>query len=225
MGVDTKKSQSYNRDRYERPQSVHDYILNGDPLNKGVITKEMTMRDIAARNRATNIDADVVDEKMYVSNYQKHYGHAAGGSKSAECAAVTLPKNIEHLFGSKVCRDLLSDREKIARTLEEQARDRARRRKERPKVEPGSQSKLDGGFTSYEYLGNALRHDHFPGYTCDHTSTLHRDVYTNDVYKSRVPVPDQWRYRKDELSKCSELEFIRESSFESPANTPVFPLK
>jgi hypothetical protein len=115
--------------------------------------------------------------------------------------AVELPRNIQHRYGTQVCRNVLNDSERVNSYFE---RRRARCADKEPSDAklPIEKAKMtDPNKGDYEELGHSLRHDFFPGVTSNHHVGITKTVYNDDVHKKRVKNPDEWRFQRDELSK------------------------
>ncbi|XP_064625247.1 uncharacterized protein LOC135486411 isoform X1 [Lineus longissimus] len=200
-----RNTKSFNRDKYEELPPVHKYALIGDVLRPGM--------DFTAKKPQTSPmeERKQIDADMYDSHYSKMYGHRKQHSSNALDLglAVQLPVNIQHQFGTKVCQNLLSDNDKVQNTLKEQQKRKEsflRSRQQRPPIRDVKPS----GSPGYVALGNATRHNVFPGYTFGNQRSLMKSAYTRDVHDRHDPDPDQYRCRRDELSTWAESNVLRE---------------
>jgi len=115
--------------------------------------------------------------------------------------AVKLPPNIKHHFGTKICQQVLSDPQKVEKTMEKQKR----QEEALLKISQLRQRRVNLDIDlnpEYQSLGDALRQNLFPGYNINHKKSTTKSAYTEDVYKNRIDVPDQYRYQRDDLGKC-----------------------
>ncbi len=185
---------NYNWDKYGKKPPQHTYSLIGNVFSTGMdfsgketlnIPKEAYIRPSHARRRRGPTESGVA--------VQPRHG-------SAPPTAMDLPANIRHKFGTTVCNVVLSDKQKVQQTLDQQRKRRDQMHKTR-KQNPSTEMPPDDADPQYEALGLALRQNVFPGFTYDHKSSTSKDVYTNDVYDNRQTDPDEYRYQRDELSK------------------------
>jgi hypothetical protein len=197
-----RKTKSFNRDKYEELPPVHNYALNGDILRPGMDFTEK-------KPQTSPLEYKEVDGDMYNSHYTNVYNHGRRRQNSNSAAdlglAVKLPVNIQHQFGTKVCQNLLSDKVEVQSTLKEQERFKAaflRNNRSRTPIKNAEPT----GSPSYIALGNATRHNIVPGYAFGNQTSHMKSVYTWDVHERREPGPDQYRYRRDELSKYAVFQ-------------------
>lgn len=190
---------SYNYDKYgkERKLPAHQYSLIGDILRPG--------NDFAARREKTDITMQSTNPNSGTLQTAIGRQSSARGANSP-VAAIELPPNIKHQYGTRVCDNLLSDEKVVKQTLEDQAKSRASNRKKERAIVTTLEKKLK---PEYEQLGNFMRQNVFPGYTMDHHTSTTKSVYTDAVHLKRHPDPDQWRYQRDELSKYQVLQFFK----------------
>ena len=113
--------------------------------------------------------------------------------------SLVLPQNIKHQFGSRVCDKLLSDKEIVDKTIQDQKDFKASIQRTSKKFDvPKFTKDLN---PEYEMLGNALRMNVVPGYTIDHKVSTTKTAFNDQVHLFRYPDPDKYRYQKDELSE------------------------
>ncbi|XP_052059391.1 uncharacterized protein LOC127736252 isoform X1 [Mytilus californianus] len=198
--VGLNERSSYNYDKYgkERKLPAHQYSLIGDILRPG--------NDFAARREKTDIP--IRSQNTNNNMLQTCIGRqpSARGENSPR-AAIDIPPNIKHQYGTRVCDNLLSDEKVVKQTLEEQAKSRASGKKKDRVSITALEKQLK---PEYEQLGNFMRQNVFPGYTIDHHTSTTKSVYTDDVHLNRNPDPDKWRYQRDELSSWSEHNILRD---------------
>ncbi|KAK3778390.1 hypothetical protein RRG08_049237 [Elysia crispata] len=120
---------------------------------------------------------------------------------------IDLPPNIRHMFGSRVCDSLLSDAEKVNRSLEKR---KAMSGPPRPSKKEDVKSLSVNFDDNYESLGATTRYNMFPGLTSGHTISRTQQEFNDEVHLRRVPNPDEFRYQRDELSTWSEHNVLRE---------------
>lgn len=193
IGFEGKTTKNYNRDRYEKKPDTHMYSLHGDPLRKGMDFAEKARDPSNAMEYSRARDPSWLPREAYIPKRQR--------DPELDNLAIDLPANIQHAFGTKICKQVLSDPVKVTDAVKEQDELRASfyktRRKQRQKFVPPSVNTDP----LYESLSNSVRQNMFPGYSYNQHKSLHRDVYSEDVFKNRIKDPDQWRYQRDELSK------------------------
>lgn len=189
---------SYNYDKYgkERKLPAHQYSLIGDILRPG--------NDFAARREKTDITMQSPNPNSGTLQTAIGRQSSARGANSP-VAAIELPPNIKHQYGTRICDNLLSDEKVVKQTLEDQAKSRASNRQKERATVTTLEKKLK---PEYEQLGNFMRQNVFPGYTMDHHTSTTKSVYTDAVHLKRHPDPDQWRYQRDELSTWAEHNVI-----------------
>ena len=130
--------------------------------------------------------------------------------KTTSNLAVDLPPNIQHQFGTNICRSVLADKGCTDQTLDE-IKSHSQSHSQRTqalKKERGKQAcPYNPANLQYDSLGNTLRQNVFPGDSSYHNEgSLTHSVYTGEVFKKRVTDPDQHRHRRDELSKLTLCE-------------------
>ncbi len=121
------------------------------------------------------------------------------GLWQASNAAMDLPPNIRHHFGTTVCETVLADNHKVQQTLHRQRKQRDqmyRSNKKKPPIEMPP----DDADPQYEALGLTLRQNTFPGFTYGHKCSMSNSVHTLDVHNRHVD-PSMFRNQRDELSK------------------------
>lgn len=192
--VGLNERSSYNYDKYgkEKKLPAHQYSLIGDILRPG--------NDFAARREKTDIPSKKLNTNNNVLDMYDPITirQASARGMNSPRAAINLPPNIKHQFGSRECDKLLSDEKLVKQTIDEQAKQRA----DSKKKDRGTLTALEKQLKpEYEQLGNFMRQNVFPGYTMDHHTSTTKSVFTDDVYLKRHPDPDKWRYQRDELSK------------------------
>ncbi|KAK3778391.1 hypothetical protein RRG08_049237 [Elysia crispata] len=119
---------------------------------------------------------------------------------------IDLPPNIRHMFGSRVCDSLLSDAEKVNRSLEKR---KAMSGPPRPSKKEDVKSLSVNFDDNYESLGATTRYNMFPGLTSGHTISRTQQEFNDEVHLRRVPNPDEFRYQRDELSIWVEQDVLR----------------
>ncbi|KAL5018361.1 hypothetical protein ScPMuIL_004083 [Solemya velum] len=186
---------SYNRDKYGRRPPLLKYSPMGDALNQEKSSFEkMNQRGATRRDLIGN-------------SVSPGQGNRDTTLKLDDDTVIHVPQNIRHQFGSHICDALLSDKEKVQAILMRQGMKRSSRR---------STSAADGMrpqedlYSEYETLGNAMRQNIFPGFTSDAKQSCTKSEFTDTVHLHRYPDPDQYRYKKDELSRWAEHNVIRE---------------
>lgn len=196
--VGLNERSSYNYDKYgkERKLPAHQYSLIGDILRPG--------NDFAARREMTDIP--IRTQNTNNNMLQTCIGRQPSArDANSPRAAIDIPPNIKHQYGTRVCDNLLSDEKVVKQTLEEQAKSRASGKKKDRVSITALEKQLK---PEYEQLGNFMRQNVFPGYTIDHHTSTTKSVYTDDVHLNRNPDPDKWRYQRDELSTWAEHNVI-----------------
>ena len=200
LGEDHK---NYDRQRYSDRAPVHQYSLQGDLFVPGMDFSDKRQKlsggckgnaHVYKRHRAP----DWLPKEYFMSKPKQ----------DPVITSVELPPNIQHQFGTKVCRNVLASSEKVENAIQEQQQLKAAFLHSRTRATPKKDLVKCEIDPLYESLGNALRQDMFPGLTSDHTVSVARSVYTDDVYRRRVKDPDEWRYHRDELSECKPVEHV-----------------
>ena len=191
---------SYNRDKYGKKPKRHNYNLIGDVLATRMEMNAPTVNGDAHTLEAYNNGRSVVYGRR---RQQLPYDpvkdlHFTKDRPDRVKSLIDLPPNIRHMFGSRVCDSLLSDKEKVNRSLEKRnAMSGPPRPSKKQDVESLSVN-FDG---NYESLGATTRYNMFPGLTSGHTISRTQQEFNDEVHLRRVPNPDEFRYQRDELSK------------------------
>ncbi|OWF50890.1 uncharacterized protein LOC110449873 isoform X2 [Mizuhopecten yessoensis] len=189
---------SYNRDKYGHRAPMHQYSLCGDILRPGMET---------IRREKTEYPAYVGHSERHRKAPTETPRHTSAGPAAQPRSIVSLPPNIRHQFGSKVCDFLLSDEKKVEKTVnEEKLRKQRLLRPSKHLDIPDMDKELK---PEYEMLGNAMRQNIFPGYTMNHKKSMMKLAYDDSVHLRRYPDPDQWRYQRDELSTWAEHNVLQ----------------
>ena len=184
-----KSTRNFNHDKYAQPSETHNYRFCGDILKPG---NDFTNKI----ERHKYIPAPVHQRKKYKYKLEPFLQETEDGVK----LPVSLPPNIKHQFGTKVCNHLLVDKKVVDDTVENQRQNYDRILKRRLKDDPIPPIETVPE-TMYDKLGNTLRTDLFPGYSLDHNTSLAHTSYTNEVHKNRPEIPDQYRFQSDDLSE------------------------
>lgn len=178
---------SYNHDKYGRKPPLLKYSpVMGDIVNsKSSSAERINLRGASRRDLVGN---SVSPDPSYKDAIVKLDDHTM----------MRVPQNIRHQFGSDICDALLSDKEKVQEILVRQGMRRMSRRGDA--ATKGTRPQKDE-YSEYESLGNAMRQNLFPGFTSDDKQSCTKSEFTDNVHLHRYPDPDQYRYKKDELSK------------------------
>ena len=185
-----KSTRSYNHDKYKHDLDSHQYRLIGDVLKRGNdfsalgnIRPKLAYKRVAPKEKKYKLDPFLPSTEPQVD------------------LPVNVPSNIKHEFGTKVCNHLLQDKEVVDTTIDTQKKNHDLFYKTAKPAPEVSYDLSQSPETTYDRLGNTLRMNMFPGFTQDHKRSLAHSVYTQNVYDRRQPVPEQWKYQRDELSK------------------------
>ena len=183
---------NYNRAKYQERPPVHQYSVIGDPMKLGM---DFPLKETSLAPRVKKPHRHKGPDWLP----KEHFMFPKTEPKPT--SAISLPPNIQHQFGTKICNAVLSDEDKIKETLEFQRRINdsfMRKRAKQNKTRTSSVCETD---PLYEQLGGALRQNMFPGYTYNHKRSQAKSVYSNDVHTRRYPDPEKYRYQRDALSK------------------------
>ena len=193
---------SYNHEKYGRRPPVHQYSLIGHILQPG-----MDFNDVEKEEVKVPYQKPVVKKNPDWLRYEDYFKNTAQAKSQPDVqdfSGLQLPRNIQHKFGTKLCQSLLSDKEVIDRTLEAQRKFKESQRRSRSSSTPKEVSSDPNLNPIYDALGGVLRSNLFPGQSFDHKVGVIKGDFNDYVHKNRVPNPDEYRYRRDELSKCSK---------------------
>ena len=189
--VGLQGSKAFNREKFRKRPPVHQYELMGDVLQVGM--------DLNSSYELDYTDPQV--GKMLQKAGPKHGRRAVPVDKEQPKTAIYLPPNIKHQFGTKICNAVLADADKVQSTIDHQKWIRESHLLAKNTSSTKSGNTEPEPLSGYESLGNALRQNICPGYSTNHTKSVAKSDYNDDVHKNRVPDPDQWRCQRDELSK------------------------
>ncbi|GFR66268.1 testis-expressed protein 33 [Elysia marginata] len=201
---------SYNRDKYGRKPRRHNYSLIGDVFANRMEMNVPKMIEDSEKLDAYNNGRSVVYGRR--RQHQLPYDpvkdlHFTKDRPERMKSLVDLPPNIRHMFGSRVCDSLLSDAEKVNKSLEKR---KALSGPPRPSKKEDVKSLPVNFAGNYESLGATTRYNVFPGLTSGHTISRTQQEFNDEVHLRRVPNPDEFRYQRDELSTWSEHNVLRE---------------
>ena len=195
IGLEKSHTLNYNRDRYDKKSDTHQYSLIGDPLRPGMDFSGEKSGNGNLRPRYTRAqDPSWLPKEAYMKKKEE--------DPFLSEVPVDLPPNIQHTFGSTICKSVLSDKDKIEETIKDQEMIKSNFYKTRRNHGKKFVLPSDVADPVYESLSQSVRQNMFPGFTFNHTKGLTKSVYTDDVFKNRLKDPDQWRCQRDELSKC-----------------------
>ena len=193
--VGLNKNQSYNRDKYGNRAPVHNYSLIGDVLRPGMDFPRRERTEVQMRN----LGYGKGDMRGSLVNGMRTPPRGNQSARTPRQTSLVLPQNIKHQFGSRVCDKLLSDKEIVDKTIQDQKEFKASIQRTSKKFDvPKFTKDLN---PEYEMLGNALRMNVVPGYTIDHKVSTTKTAFNDQVHLFRYPDPDKYRYQKDELSE------------------------
>ena len=193
---------SYNHEKYGRRPPIHQYSVIGSILQPGMDFNETEKEELKGPYKKPEVrkNPDWLRHEQYLKDVaEKRHSESTGNF-----SGIQLPRNIQHKFGTKLCESLLSDKEKVDKTLEGQKKFKEsmhRNTRSCPVKEISSDPALD---PTYDAVGGVLRHNLFPGHNFDHNVGVIKGDFNDHVHKNRVPNPDEYRYRRDELSKFSQ---------------------
>lgn len=190
VGLDTgKRFHNYDRDKAGKSAPAHKYALIGDVLQKDqdfndrdLFSSHYTPRELGKPKHNTAERLGLPSPRQY--------------KKSSD--PNELPPNIKHLFGSKICDSVLQDKALVKKTLEEHKQNQCEMLRARSSVPIGSIPNSPGVNPAYEALGAAVRANIFPGYTFGHKVSHAKMNYTDDVFKRRYAIPNEYRMVKDD---------------------------
>ena len=198
--VGLNKNQSYNRDKYGPRAPVHNYSLIGDLLRPGMDFPRRERTEVQMRNLGYGI-GDMRGSLVEGMKPPPPKEPLSARTSTSRQGSVTLPPNIKHQFGSKICDKLLEDKAVVDKTIQKQKDFKeAVQRKSKPFTIPEFTREMN---PEYEMLGNALRMNVVPGYSADHKISTTKTSFNDQVHLFRHPDPDKYRYQKDELSTLS----------------------
>lgn len=196
------KNQSYNRDKYGPRAPVHNYSLIGDILRPGMDFPRRERTEVQMRNLGYgkgDLRGALVTPPPPKANQS---------ARTPRHSSITLPPNIKHQFGSRVCDNLLADKDVVEKTIKKQKDFKASiQRTSKPFDVPKFTKEMN---PEYEMLGNALRMNVVPGYSTDHKISTTKTSFNDQVHLFRYPDPDKYRYQKDELSTWAEHNVLRQ---------------
>lgn len=207
--VGLNERQSFNRDKYGEKPPVHNYSLIGDVLRPGMDFPRRERTEIQMRN--LGYGTGDLRGALAASNEQdspRKQSSKPVAAQSPRKAAIDVPPNIKHQFGSRVCDKLLSDKSAVEQTMQdEKDRKESIQRKSKPFTVPAFSKDMN---PEYEMLSNAMRMNVVPGYTMNHKTTTTKTAFNDQVHLFRYQDPDKYRYQKDELSKWAEHNVLRQ---------------
>ena len=186
---------SYNRSKYGQKAPAHEYATIGNPIEFGMdfVAPNPTHPTTNYPQHRRGSQHAVPREAYMIKPKERH---------DLPKLAVEVPQNIQHMFGSRICANLLSDKEKVQTTIEEQKEREAQVKRTRRHISEPTNLFVDPQLNpEYESIGNLLRQDIFPGMSTDHKISVHKTDFSQDVHKRRVACPDEYRYHRDQLSK------------------------
>ena len=205
--VGLNKNQSYNRDKYGNRAPVHNYSLIGDVLRPGMDFPRRERTEVQMRN----LGYGKGDFRGALAEGARTPTKGNQSARTPRHTSVTLPPNIKHQFGSRVCDKLLADKDAVNKTIKDQKEINATLQRTSKKFDvPKFTKELN---PEYEMLGNALRMNVVPGYTIDHKISTTKTAFNDQVHLFRHPDPDKYRYQKDELSKYMHFYCIIRNCF------------
>ena len=194
IGLNT--NQSFNRDKYGKKPPTHNYSYIGDILRPGMDFPRRERTEVQMRNLGYGT-GDMKGVLASISAYSPSRG--PGSARSPKKAAIDIPPNIKHQYGTRVCDKLLSDKDVVEKTQKSQKEFKESiQRKSKPAVVPAFSKEMN---PEYEMLSNSMRMNVTPGYTMNHKISTTKTAFNDQVHLFRHPDPDKWRYQKDELSK------------------------
>lgn len=187
--VGLNNTTNYNRDKHGRRLSGYRSAIIGDIVQYD-------------RNVGTGHHGQYSPSFGTVHDYRRKMAQLVSDSTNNPTqqykSVVELPLNIRHSYGSQECDNLLSDKDKVDRTVEEQKKTKLAMMKYRRQSTLPELRRPDINPT-YEAFGNAIRSNVFPGYTMNHTSSLMKEDHSIEVFLARQPPPDTFRHQRDEL--------------------------
>ena len=193
---------SYNRDKYGQKPRIHNYSLIGDVMAKNMDFKTQRLGIDGTEEIA---DEYRVGRRGRRQKLQIKIDDSLKCNQSKSRSLIELPANIRHMFGSKVCDKLLSDRELVNQALADQ---QTSSKPPRPSKKENVDSLPIDLHGNYESLGQAMRYNTFPGLTAEHKISCTKDDFNDTVHLRRDPNTDEYRYQRDELSKFLSFKFF-----------------
>ncbi|XP_013404365.1 uncharacterized protein LOC106169449 isoform X2 [Lingula anatina] len=195
-------TRAYNRDKHGDKGPAHRYALIGDPLRK-----DMDFNEDVYGERASTAFIETTAERLGFPSFKLQ---KTKKDVSKEANKYDLPQNIRHQFGSKEVDRLLADQALVKRTLEEQELQRKHLARARSDL-TGASLKYGPIDPAYESLSNSVRQNICPGYTFPRFNISHnKEMYNDNIFKTRYSDPDEYRMQKDELGRWAEYNVIRE---------------
>ena len=182
---------SYNRDKYGHKAKRHNYSLIGDIMAKNMDFKSpRTELNSASEEAFSEYKVGRRHKREKLPNNINDLPKQDNKSQSL----VNLPANIRHMFGSRICDSLLSDKE-----LVDQAKERQKVRSGPPR--PSRQVDVESLPVDVKKDLVSMRSNMFPGLSSDNTISRTQDDFNDTVHLRRVPNTDEFRYVRDELSE------------------------
>ncbi|CAH1775212.1 unnamed protein product [Owenia fusiformis] len=200
VGLKDTKGFDYQKSKEKPP--VHQYSIIGDPLRLGMEfnDKEQT----SYKSHMFPLDVKSYGNKPQMGRRAKFpIGNGSNGISD-------VPLNIQHKFGTKICRSALSDLDKVQESLratEEVKNSIHRKPRRRSQTVPLSPSLLN---PKYDQISNGLRYNVFPGYNFTTKSGVTHEVHNMDPHERRYKDPDEWRHTQDELGYWAEHNILRQ---------------
>lgn len=202
--VGLNENQSFNRDKYGEKPPVHNYSYIGDILRPGMDFPRRERTEIQMRN--LGYGKGDLHGILAADTAPPQRGGAS--ARSPRKSSIEVPQNIKHQFGSRVCDQLLSDKNAVEKTLRDQKEIKETiQRRSKPFSVPAFTKEMN---PEYEMLSNAMRMNVVPGYTMNHKTSTTKTAFNDQVHLFRHKDPDKWRYQKDELSKWAEHNVLRQ---------------
>lgn len=177
-------------------------------LKHSVNQSRQPSREQAPQSSGQKMEKSVFSNELYA--YRRHRGpdwlpkeyFMRTVQPDPNIKGVDLPRNIQHQFGTDICRNVLGDNEKVLTSIERQRNRKAFINRQRKVDEAKRQpSPKQTGESTYESLGHYLRQDFFPGRTSDNKMGVIKEDFNDEVFKRRAKDPDEWRFQRDELSE------------------------
>ncbi|XP_052818976.1 uncharacterized protein LOC128244891 isoform X2 [Mya arenaria] len=203
--IGLNENSNFNRDKYGKRPPVHNYTLIGDVLRPGMDFPRRERSEIQMRNQGYGSG----DLRGILAEPTQTKKAPALSARTPRREPMTLPQNIKHQFGSKVCDNVFSDKDVVQKTINDQKEAKAQAQRRRGPVNVPKFIKADVN-SDYEMLGNALRMSVAPGYSIDNKVSTTKTAFNDQTHLFRHPDPDKWRYQKDELSRWAEHNVLRQ---------------
>ena len=178
---DTKQLKNYNYDKYAKRDPMQ-IALDARMLEKQYLKVPPIVRPKNPdwRERATYAKHSEPDQ------YLQHVG---------------LPQNIKHTFGTRVCREVLGDKDVVESTMKEQEAVRTKAQHRKPLTSQPTRELDVACDPVYESLGRLLRANISTGYTRDHKTSRKQEDYTLEPFERRHTDNTDFRYLKDAVGK------------------------